>query len=416
MSAQTDTSFENMLKRYLPYDLLREELTKRDYFLSNVEKDDSWTGGDLRVPFKRGKASSMSYAQLTGSSDIVEDRYDIGTVAGYKELWGTMVFNDHDLHRHTSLEKSFIKVLPDTIEEFVDGMKELVSVNLLNGPHLASITSIVAPAVPASGSVVVDRPARLSIGQYLEIGVVGTLRASGYVSAINMEDKTITLNSQKDLAGAAVDLAAAGVLATDKVFVRGAITAGNAFSSLRDQLLSASNGGSANLFGVSKLSAPHLQAFNYDGTLIDATNILEKLFDAYNETRTIGKGNPTDFVMSYKNLASCMALLEGSREYSGSDTKASVYGWTEIDIIGVKGRLKIVGVQEMDDDTIFMLDWRGLKLHSNGMFERRQSPEGRSFFEVRNPAGYQYIVDTRFFGELVVHTPSHQGVIHTISY
>lgn len=32
--------------------LLIEEFTKRDYLLRNIGKDDSWTGGNLIVPFK----------------------------------------------------------------------------------------------------------------------------------------------------------------------------------------------------------------------------------------------------------------------------------------------------------------------------------------------------------------------------
>jgi hypothetical protein len=32
-------SFDSMLNEYLPYDLLREELVKRDYLLTKIEKD-----------------------------------------------------------------------------------------------------------------------------------------------------------------------------------------------------------------------------------------------------------------------------------------------------------------------------------------------------------------------------------------
>ena len=405
-----------MLKKYMPYNLLREEMTKRDYFLSKVEKDQKWKGGEMQVPFKGGNASSFAFGELTDVADITEDRYVLGTVSGYKEIWGSMIFNDHDLNRHDSMEASFIKILPDTIEEFVDSMKEIVSINLLSGAHLATLDPANADSNLATGVVVADRPARLTIGQFLEVGTVGTLKVAGYVKQIDMEKKTVTLNVAKDLAGAAVDLAAAGVAAGDKVFVRGALTAGRAFTSLRDQLLSATNGGSANLFGVNKLAYPHLQAFNYDGSGINANNILEKIFDGYNETRQIGKGAPSDVIMSFKHLGNVMKALEVARDYSATDTKANVYGWTEISVTGVKGSLKLVGVQEMDDDIMHILDWRTMKLHSNGMFERRTSPEGKSFYEIRSTTGYKYVVDTRFFGELVVSKPSHDGIIFGINY
>lgn len=412
----TDTNFNSMLKKYMPYNLLREEMTKRDYFLTKVEKDQKWKGGEMDVPFKGGNASSFAFGELTDIAEITEDRYVLGKVTGYKEIWGSMIFNDHDLNRHGSMESSFIKILPDTIEEFVDSMKEIVSINLLAGAHLATLDSAAAASALATGVIVSDRPARLTIGQYIEIGTVGTLKATGFVKQINMELKTVTINAQKDLAGAAVDLAAAGVAPGDKAFVKGAITAGRAFTSLRDQLLSAANGGSANLFGVPKLSYPHLQAFNYDGSGINASNIVEKIFDGYNETRQIGKGAPSDVIMSFKHLGNVMKALEVARDYSATDTKANIYGWTEISVTGVKGSLKLVGVQEMDDDIMHILDWRSMKLHSNGMFERRTSPEGKSFYEIRSTTGYKYVVDTRFFGELVVSKPSHDGIIFGVNY
>ena len=70
----------------------------------------------------------------------------------------------------------------------------------------------------------------------------------------------------------------------------------------------------------------------------------------------------------------------------------------------------------LDDDIILMLDWRGIKLHSNGFFERRTAPDGKQFYETRSTSGYKYIIDTRFFGELVVTKPSHCGVIYNVQF
>jgi transcriptional/translational regulatory protein YebC/TACO1 len=432
----TERSFDNMLKEYLPYQLLREEMTKRDYFLSKVEMDQKWKGGELRVPFKGGNASSFAYGELTAEADIVEDRYVKGTLSDYKEIWGSMVFNDHDLSRHGDMETSFIKILPDTIEEFVQNMKELVSVNLLNGAHIVTCdvagtdafdvaNGDLAGTSLAIGKVIVDRPARLSIGQYLEFGtldVAGAALKAGYVKSIDMQNKLIEVVVDKALAGAGVDFTSDPVgaerplAAGDKAFVRGALTANRAFTDLRSQLLSAANGGSATLFGVTKLAYPHTQAFNYDGSGISSANILEKIFDAYNETRTIGKGMPTEVIMSFKHLGNVMKQLETAREYTVSDSSANVYGWTEISVVGVRGQLKLVGVQEMDDDIMHILDWKSLKMHTNELFERRTSPEGRSFYEIRSTTGYKYIVDTRMYGDLIVNKPSHNGIIFGINY
>lgn len=419
----TAVSFDNMLKKYMPYKLLEEEMTKRDYLLMKIDKDQSWKGGEMQVPFDGGAASSIAYGQLTAEADIVEDRHVLGTVPGYKEIWGSMVFNDHDLNKHDSMEQSFIKILPQKLEKFLGRMKEAVSINLLNGAHIVGLDTAAGASDLANGIVVVDRPARLAIGQYLEFGVVGTQRTDGgtvgaYVKSINMSTKAVTFNDAKDLAGATSDLSGTGfnLQVGDKAFIRGAITAGNGFTSLRDQLLSFANGGSANLFGQVKLSYPILQAINHDGSGITAANLLDKVFDYLNETKIVGKGMPTEVIMSYKNLASAMKQLQGSVAYTSEQPKTNVYGWTEINVIGVKGQLKLVGIQEMDDDIMHILDWRSLKLHSNGFFERRTSPEGSSYYEVRATTGYKYIVDTRFFGELVCSIPSYNGIVYGISY
>jgi hypothetical protein len=146
---------------------------------------------------------------------------------------------------------------------------------------------------------------------------------------------------------------------------------------------------------------------------------MQKIFDALTTIRQLGKGNPTDVIMSYKNLGACIKVIESSKgafNVTPGSTKASQFGWTEIEVGSVaKGSLKLVGVQEADDDIIIFLDWRALKFYSNGFFKRRVNPDGREYFEVRNTSGYQYILDMCLFGELVVHRPSYCGIVHSVA-
>ena len=298
---------------------------------------------------------------------------------------------------------------------------------LLNGSHLVKASKTATDAFDVAegnavdftrdaGGIVMDRPVRLEIGQYLEIGpVAGPAVFVGYVKSIDMDNKVVFFSTDKALTVAA-DLTVAGVIDGHRGFLRGAISGLETFVSLPDQLLSLANGGLAALFGVTKLSYPHLQALNIDGAgLITASDeVLAGVFSAYNETRQVGKGNPTAAMMSFKHLAGAMKELEQSRDYVTSDTKANRFGWTEIQITGVRGSLTFVGVPEMDDDKIYIIDWDSMQLHSNEFFERRTAPDGKQFFETRASTGYQYIVDTRFYGELVVNKPSHNGVIYNI--
>ena len=438
----------SMLKEFLPYELLFEELMKRDYLLTKVAKDQSWKGGELSVPFMGGKASSFAYGELTDIDDITEDRPVRGKVSEYREIWGSMIFHQKDLDQHGDMKSSFLKLLPDRLEDFIDRMKEAVSVNLLNGQHFDVHDSVGANNL-AAGVIAVKRIARFQIGQYVAIGSVdestdvAEFKFQGYVRSIDIENQTIELVDIKDVHGTGavvVDLSLdpgnGFILATDKLFLRGAlgapgtilpsVGATNAntrrgFTSLRSQLLSFVNGGSQKLFGIDKTLYPHLQAVNVNGGGISA-NMLQGLFNGINKAKLIGKGNPVEILMSFENQALAMKQLEEGaggttygRQFTAGDTSVNPYGWTSISISGVQGSLVLTGIQEMDDDVMFMMDWRGLKLFSNGFFERRRSPEGEEYHTERTVSGYKYVVDTRFYGELILSKPSHCGIFYGVN-
>lgn len=410
--AETTTTFQAMLNDYLANDLLKEEFIKRDYLLSKIEKDDGWVGGPLIVPFKGAGASSVSFGSLTAASDVAEDKYVRGQIDGPKEVWGTMLFNHRDLMEHNKVsEKNFLKLLPNTVEDFMDYLKNVVSTNLLNGAHFATSTAVGT----VGGAITVDRPDRFMIGQKVYVDDSDSSPVLGYVRTIIMDTGVITLYDART-GGAVVDLSAYAV--GSKVFNDGAQA--NSFNNLRDALLSLANGGSTNLHGVAKTAYPYLQAINVSGADITAANIIAKIFDAMTTIRQRGKGNPADVVMSYKNFASCIKAIElskGAFNVSPGSNKASQYGWTEIEVGSVtKGGVKLIGVQEMDDDVIMFIDWRALKFHSNGFFQKRKSPDGNEYFEVRATTGYQYFIDICLFGDLSVIRPSYCGILHTISY
>jgi len=420
----TTRSFSAMLNDYMPDSLLREEFVKRDYFLSKVEKDNGWLGASTTtgeaayiVPFKAAGASSVSFGQLTGATDVSEDKYVRGRVNAPKEVWGTMIFNHRDLMEHDKIsEKNFLKLLPNTVEDFMDYMKNVVSMNLMNGANF-DVTTAIANA--NNGLLVVKRPDKYMIGQKLVV-TDGTNTDTVYVTGIVMDTKTLTVSAARG--GAVFDFSAGGAnLATAaKVYNDGAQTANNAFSSLRGALLSAANGGDAALYGVTKTLYPYLQAINVDGSSITASNIMEKIFDALTTIRQFGKGKPSDIVMSYTNFGSCLKAIEaskGSFNVSPGSQKASQYGWTEIEVGSVTGGgIKLVATQEMDEDVIYFLDWRGMKFASNGFFRKRKSPDGIEYFEVRAQSGFQYLVDVCLFGELIVERPSYSGILYGISY
>lgn len=93
----TTRSFSTMLNDYLPNELLKEEIIKRDWLLTNCEKDDAWKGGPYIVPFVGAGASSIEFGQLAASTDVSEDAMVRGEVSSQKEVWGTMLLNHRKL-------------------------------------------------------------------------------------------------------------------------------------------------------------------------------------------------------------------------------------------------------------------------------------------------------------------------------
>lgn len=413
----TTRTFQDMLNEYLPNKLLKEELLKRDYILSNIEKDDKWKGGKLIVPFKAAGASSVKMGGLTGASDISEDKYVRGSIDDYKEMWGSMIFNHRDLMDHSGkiVEDSFLKILPDAVEDFMEYIKMVASIQMGTGPHFAKVTDATNAA---TGLMVVDHIDRFVLGQKCILDDDNSATLAVYVIAIDVNTDTVTLSLTRG--GAAADVSAYTVAQNAKFYTDGAET--TSFTSIRSVLLSAANGGSATVHGQSKLAYPFLQAVNVNGASITASNILDKLFDAYTEVRKKAKGRADRFVMSYKHFGSVLKLIENKTNGAANwqitieDKKASLYGWDEVVINSVKGKLTIVGIQEWDDDVIALLDMKAMVFRSNGFFQKRKSPEGMEYFEVRNTSGYQYIIDISLFGELEINKPGHCGIIYGISY
>lgn len=407
----TTRSFSAMLNQYLPNSLLLEEAVKRDWILQNVEMDNDWLGGDLIVPFKGAQASSVAFGSLTASTDVAEDAYVRGSITTQPEVWGTMIFNQKDIWQHGKVsEQNFLKLLPDTIEDFIDFMKQCVSLSLLNGAAFAKATA----NGDASGNLTVDRPERFTIGQKCSIDDDDSSPVTGYVRTIVLDTGVVTFYDART-AGSVVNLSGYTVAQNAKVYFDG--SQANPLTSLRNSLLSAANGGDATLYGQTKTAYPYLQSINVSGASSTPTTLLQDIFNAFVTIKNRGKGMPSSVVMSYQNFGYILSTLEaqkGAYNIVQGSQKVSVYGWDEVQIMGPKGKLKVVAIQEMDNDVIFFLDMRPnvMKIYTNNGFQKRIAPDGKEYFEVRNTTGYQYLVDIAFMGDLVLQRPSYCGILY----
>lgn len=418
----TSTTFSTMLNQYLPNDLLREEMVKRDWLLNNVDTDNSWLGGTLVVPFQGANASSVAFGSLTDTTDVSEDAYVRGTISTQPEVWGTMKFNHTDLMQHGKVsEQNFLRILPDTVDNFTDFMKQCVSLNMLNGSAFAFVTDATNAA---TGLLIVDHPERFVIGQKCYLDDDDSAAVAVYITAINMNSATVTVSAAR--AGTAYNASSYSVAQNACFHFDGSQT--NGLTSLKSSLLASANTsggvtGGSTLYGQTKTAYPYLQAININGASnganVTSSNILDALFDSFTTIRNRGKGNPNKVLMSYKHLGSIMKLLEtnkGAYHIDQKSTSVNIYGWVEIEITGVKGTLSVVGIQEANDDAIMFLDMRALKFYTNGYFRKRVSPDGIEYFESRATTGYSYFVDICLFGDLVLLRPSYCGILYGISY
>lgn len=411
----TNRDFSAMLNQYLPLDLLRNEYLKRDYLLSRANMDDSWKGGDLIVPFEGQHASSVEFGQLADTTDVAKYAYVRGSITTQPEVWGTLVFQHRDLLQHDGKipESTFLRILPNQVDAFLTYMKMAVSVHLLGGPHFAKMT---ADTDLANGKATVDRIDRFAIDQklYLKDDDTG-LSSAYYVTAIDVNNKYVTLSASRG--GGAANISSYTTAQNAKYYHPGASTAG--MTSLKSQLLSSANGGSSTLFGQTKTSYPFLQAVNVDGSGVTATNILDKIFDGYTQRMILGKGGKApEVVCSFKHFGSILKVLEigkGAFNVVPNSRSVNVYGWQEISVGAVGNQvLKIVGVQECDDDVIYYLDWDSITFYTNGMFKRRRAPDGKEYYETRATTGYAYFLDHCLMGDLACTAPWKNAIMYSI--
>lgn len=407
----TTSRFDDMLRAYAPNKIFREDLIKQDWFLSNVERDDSWVSDELEVRFQGSRASSVKFGSLTDEDDIGQSTYVKGMIESQPEVWGSLIFNEKDLMRNGKLsEQNFLKLLPGEIEDFQNFMRMALSLSFTNGPRIAVVTD---DTDADSGVLVVDRVERFEIDQAVRLG--DSAASPHYITSINIDGDSIVVSETRG--GSAADVSTA-VGADPDIYLDGGETASNRLTSLKQSLLSYANSGLEELYGVTKTDYPFTQSINIDGSGYKEEGFLTSLFDAQTLVRRKGKGNANTLVMSFKHLGTILKALENSKgAYRQADEKrAELFGWTEITIVGVKGMMKVVGIQEMDDDWIAILDMSALKVYSNGFIKKRVSPEGHLYHVIRTTSGYKYIVDLCFFGDMVLERPSRCGIIHSISY
>lgn len=411
----TNREYNDMLNEHITDNLMTEEVIKRDWFLSNVKMKKNWKGGTIPVPFEGAKAGSISYGSLTASNDISMGEYVRGSISTMPEAWASLKVNQRDLQEHDGKipETTFLDVVPRLSKGLARDFAESLSLQMTCGPHIALVTDATDAA---TGILIVDHVERFTLHRKYVLDDGDSSSTDVYPTAINMNTSAVTFSATSQ--GAAANLSAYSVAQTAKFYEPGA--ASGTFTSMRLALLSEANGGAASLHNKSKLLYPYLQCINVLGSSVTSSNIVDKLFDFYLDVRKKGRGTANKLLMSYKNWGSVMKSqqIQKGQYKVVSDPKRSEFGWFEMTIAStVNGdTLSIVAIQEFDDDIIVAFDPSSVEIESNGGIVKHKTPDGNSFYVVRNTTGYEYITDWVFRGEVKWLKPTANGVLYSISY
>jgi hypothetical protein len=400
-------TYGSLLKRYTPESLLENDFAKLSYIWANCDKDKSWRGGTYEMPVLEAGFNSVQFGSLASSTDIGEMTVAMGTQT-MKELWGSILVRESDLYRHGDPEQSYLKIMPDKIEEFLKFMQEQVSVGFLAGKRICKATA----DGTAGGLITVDKPHLFRVGMKVTVDDDNSSTVNGYVTAININSGVLTIKDAR-ASGSAVDLS--GYTVAQNALVQIVGTASENFTSLKSYLLDTSAdaaNGSDTAYGLTKANYSVLQALQKDASGWSADTILDDIlasFYTFNEKR----GNIFKEVwVSYGVFKNISKNLELSKRAAIMDKKAG-YGFQSVDIVGSEGMAKIVALREMPNDVVYFGDVSKVKFAGAEPFKRKMY-NGDEFFMVRGTDGPQYISDMALRGDFIV-KPNQWGVAYNVA-
>ena len=402
------TSYGALLKRYTPEKLIMNEFAERSYIWKNIEKDESWKGGVYEVPVQKNGFNSVQMGSLPAANDIAEGAFSVGTISAHKELVLSAILNEGDLARHGDMESSYLKILPDMINDLADKGVGLINAGILRGGGTISFATANGAV---GGTITVANPEYFEPMMKVEVIDDDTALVAGYVITVDVNTGVLNIQNARS-AGANVDLSTYTVAQNARVRVVGAGT--ESFLDLKTACLPTSLGGADSLYGLTKASHMPLQAFRTTGASYTASTILADLLGAYFSCRRLGRGKQTEIWVNYGMFKNIVKTLDvaGARQYSVTD-KSAGYGFNSVTMVGAEGQIKIVALREMPTDVAYFVDWNALKFAGLPLKRNLYGEAGQEYFTVRNTTGVQFISDMVLRGDLVV-TPNKLGIAYAI--
>jgi hypothetical protein len=414
MAIDQNADFVELINEKLHPELMKNEVVNRTDIIKKISMDETWKGGDYKIAFTESAPSSIEFGGFTAETDVHEGDHKTGKIDkdDEKSLTGTLKFKHKDLITHDGkiTEASFLKLLPNTLNEFADTIRMAIAQNFLNGKVLAKGTA----NGTAGGLLEVDRIERFRKGMKIQIEDADTALATYYVLAVdrsNLLAPKIKVSATRG--GAAADISALTTASTGiKIYHPG--QKANGFTSMKDILDPAVT----TLWGLNKADYSFLQPNVFSGSDITAANILDKIFDYVTELQITAASQADEVWVSGRQFAAVLKQLEGEKKaynVQPGSRKVSKYGWQEIQVGSVTGQLvTIVAVPEMDDTMMMIVNPKDFKFATNGFVRQVASPEGHKYYTVRTTSGWYFLVDFEVYGELVCLAPCKQAYVHSI--
>lgn len=407
MGTQSNPNLSDMLREYAPETIIMDKFSKNNWLWDNIEMDKSWKNGvEYQLPWELAEASDFEMGGLVDEDDIGDGIYKKAKLYDQPELWGAMIFEGKDLDRYGDLKQSFLKVLPNKIEKFTRRMRSLVSCVIFRGGSLASATA----NGTAGGVLKVDKPQYFALQQRVEIRSGAVATVIGYVSAIDINARTISLVDARG-GSTAIDLSAYTTADNTQVYIPGSEIEN--FTTLHDYLLPSTLGGSDTIHGVQKSSAPLLQPQIIDGSSITSSTVVDKMIDYYYDMVELGKAEMGELVVPNHVFKAFAKKVEINKRAHVMDKKAGV-GFSSLHVAGPYGDMVVTANNDMKSDVAYFLNKEDFKLAGDKFFSRKRHQNNEEFFMVRKKSGMRYIVDQCCRFDLVCKKLSASGVIHSI--
>jgi hypothetical protein len=391
----------------MPEKLIMNDFEKKNYLWQAVEKDGDYVGSTWEVPRLEAGFSSLQYGTLTADTDIAEAQVAMGTQSAV-ELWGTILVRESDLYRHGDMEKSYLKIMPDQVDRFVNRIQEKVSTSVLQGDRVCLATA----NGDASGNITVAREhaSLFSIGEKVTVDDSDSSPVTGYIRTINVNTGVLTIFDART-GGSAVNLSAYTTAQSALIQIVG--TSSEKFLSLVEACLPASLGGSDSLYGLTKANYTVLQSAQISGSTWTKATVLDDILAAYYDVRKIGRGSQKEVWCNYGMFKNVAQALETNRRFVAGDKKSG-YGFNSVTFVGPESEIKLVAMREMPTDKVWMLDpSESMKFAGKEPF-KMSLYDGSKYFMVRTVSGGPaYVSDIALRGNFVIY-PNKVGVVHSI--